>query len=328
MSKENMQTLIRRVIFLLLMLILSNGKIVGQVNLVPNPSFEVYDTCPSRIPLRDCITMAVPWFQPNLAGCSTDYFNVCNTDVNFASVPSNYEGYQQALTGVGYAGFVNSYFMNYQEYLEIKLTDSFLTGKKYSVSFYVSFANISKKSCDGFGVYFSVDSVTYYDPFYGFLPLQPQVQNPSGNIINDTANWILISDTIVAQGGEKFMTIGNFKDDANTLNVTNNYDIHNYSYYYIDDVSVVLCDSVTGSPELFSNNLINLYPNPSTDVITISSTDKLTSIVIYNMVGAVVIQDFSNQTKTTLGIAALPKGVYFAYLTTTKGTVVKKFVKM
>jgi hypothetical protein len=42
----------------------------AQVNLVPNPSFEVFDTCPDA---PSQITRAIPWFQPYLPQSSRDF---------------------------------------------------------------------------------------------------------------------------------------------------------------------------------------------------------------------------------------------------------------
>jgi hypothetical protein len=68
------------------------------------------------------------------------------------------------------------------------------------------------------------------------LQYQPQITFDS--IIRDTVNWVEIQGTFLASGGEKFITIGNFYADSNTLydSVTNNF--NGYSYYYFDDISI------------------------------------------------------------------------------------------
>src|SRR6188768_1056384 len=66
----------------------------GQ-NLVPNPSFEIYDTCPSTL---SAINLATSWSSFTQ---SPDYFNGCSPNIN---VPNNPLGYQPASEGQAYAG--------------------------------------------------------------------------------------------------------------------------------------------------------------------------------------------------------------------------------
>ena len=66
-------------------------------NLVPNPSFEEFTTCPTTLGIGGPL-QCTPWFSYN----SADYFNVCggfNT-----GVPNNAFGFQEARTGVAYVG--------------------------------------------------------------------------------------------------------------------------------------------------------------------------------------------------------------------------------
>src|SRR3990172_5781652 len=71
------------------------------------------------------------------------------------------------------------------------------------------------------------------------------------SFISDTTNWVLVSGEFVATGAEKFMTIGNFYNDlnTNTQNV-NPSATQNYSYYYIDDVSVMRSPTVDAGSDV------------------------------------------------------------------------------
>jgi hypothetical protein len=74
----------------------------------------------------------------------------------------------------------------------------------------------------------------------------PQVSNPSGNIINDTANWVPVTGTFVATGSEKYMIIGNLRSDGmtNTATSVSNYTAQaSVSEYFVDQVSCVELDS-------------------------------------------------------------------------------------
>lgn len=263
-------------------------------NLVPNLGFEQYNTCPNNY---SEIYYAIPWFQPNIYlgntnnSSSSDYFNSCTTFSN-VNIPINFFGYQQAYSGNSYAGIGWLYYIGNndsygREYLEVQLDSILIKDKKYFVSFYASLSNGSRYATDAVGVYFSPDSVTYYDSLFHYLPLIPQLKNPLGNIISDTANWVLISGEYVASGGEKFITIGNFYPDSASSVDTVNPTGYQVAYYYIDDVSVV-ADTTTGLSELQKENMFKVYPNPAESEITIEyfgSTEQIMTLDLYNLLG-------------------------------------------
>jgi len=119
------------------------------------------------------------------------------------------------------------------------LSDTLKHGHEYCVSFYVSVAEEFKYVVDGIGLYLSVDSAVDYT-INTNLSFVPQISNLAGNIIYDTLNWVQISGTYIANGGEKYLTIGNFNDDINTL-VDSTSGTLMGAYLFIDDVSVVDC---------------------------------------------------------------------------------------
>lgn len=114
-------------------------------------------------------------------------------------------------------------------------------GKKYCVSFYVSLSNISSIASDGIGLYLSND--TAFVGTIGTLPYIPQMENGSGNIISDTLNWILLTWQYTSVGDEQYVTIGNFKSNLATQYDTVLSNQSDYAYYYVDDVSVICCES-------------------------------------------------------------------------------------
>ena len=68
--------------------------------------------------------------------------------------------------------------------------------------------------------------------------------NYGNPVITDTLNWIKVSGIYIAQGGEKYITIGNFFDNAHTYEDTlNAQSQYIEAYYYIDDVSVLEINS-------------------------------------------------------------------------------------
>jgi len=91
------------------------------------------------------------------------------------------------------------------------------------------------------GAYFSND--TAYALGGCILGYIPQI---TSNMIDptfaDSSNWMLFLPSFIANGGEEFLTIGNFFDDGNTLSDSIG-GLYNCAYYWIDDVSLIECNS-------------------------------------------------------------------------------------
>lgn len=143
---------------------------------------------------------------------------------------------------------------NSRGYIRNRLKSNLIAGKTYCVKFYVVNSENSRIGNDAIGIYFgdnSLDTITLINKPLTYLI--PQVQNPTGNIITDTLNWVLVTGTFVANGIEKHCVIGNFKSDAATNTVVLNQNpLHNVNYtqcttcvytnQYIDDVSCIPTD--------------------------------------------------------------------------------------
>lgn len=208
----------------------------AQINLVPNPSFE--DTIPCTSGSIGTSLAATGWSA--IYG-SPDYYNsvyasTCGYNVSGLPTSSNW-GSQMPLDGnayVGYSTYCNPGICgpNNREAIQAQLTSAFITNKKYLISFFVNLASNCDYATDDIGVYFSASSSI---PF----PAPAQFYNPSGNFIIDTVNWTLISGVIIATGGEQYINIGNFKNDASTTVTPNNPPSWSpTTYYFTDMVSV------------------------------------------------------------------------------------------
>lgn len=181
------------------------------------------------------IDNASPWFNPTMS--DPVYFNACYTGPTWLGVPLNSWGFQNARTGVAYAAIASYADIDERVYIEAPLTDTLIKGKKYCVEFYVSLADVCKVASNNIGVCFTKDSLINYSISYLYLlPGIPQIEEKE--IITDTTNWVLISGNFVANGGERFMTIGNFRNNANTDTLTVG-GISSEANYYLDDVSVM-----------------------------------------------------------------------------------------
>ncbi len=204
------------------------------VNLVPNPSFESFTSCPTSF---GQLSLAAPWDVPNTG--TSDFLDGC-APVVFPSVnvPQNEQGFQNARTGVGYAGFIPySAAPDYREYLEAPLASPLVAGTPYLVKFYVSLADLSLLAVDRLGAYLAVGPVGPI-PNYAALAFTPQIESPANVPLNDATNWTLVSGVYVATGGEDHIVIGNFHDDASTTTSPGPGNWPGGAYYYVDDVSV------------------------------------------------------------------------------------------
>ena len=298
----------------------------GQINLVPNGSFEELSSCPQNV---NGINLAIGWFQPvmcnGIPGGSSDIFNSCNS--NIVSVPSNWAGWQNPKQGNTYAGI--SIFCPHQdlintnrEYAEIKLISPLAVNKSYKISFWVSLGDSMGFSATGLGAYLSADSLLYCGEIGDVILVNPQIQSSAVNPITETTNWIEISDNYIAQGGERFLTIGNFFDGLDIV-----YQVH-YSnssqqaaYYFIDDVSVTEIDTSIGIPEPIQANC-KFYQTEDQKWV-IESTGKPSKLSIYNTIGQLVYEHIPKQNKETIYLS-LVEGLYYWQAGVSRGKILVK----
>lgn len=310
-------------LFLFLFIILSFC-VKAQINLVPNPSFEVKDTCPNN---TGQIFHAVPWFNPTQG--TPDYLNSCSS---FLGVPGNLWGYQNAHLGNAYAGFFASIsdtsmgISNYREYLEVKLDSSLIAGVEYFVSFYLSLSDSMNFATDRIGAYFSNDTVQNDSIFGYMLYHNAQVENFSSNYLTDKSSWMKISGSFVAIGGERFLTIGNFHNDYNTDTIAvsggASPPISDWAggYYYLDDVCVstdsMYAETWTG---IFTGitNSISVFPNPASTEILIRNFPANSVYHIIDVLGKEVAVGELIGEISRINVSAIREGVYFLVLNKT-----------
>ena len=290
---------------------------MGQ-NLVLNPSFE--DTIPCSVfqnnsyPQMPC----TGWYWASSG--SSDYFSEQYLCIS-SPAPSNVFGFQYARTGIAYCGFslftnFSPQFNNFREYLGGQLIDTLKQGHTYCVSFYAVKSDSGKYYTSNIGMYLSPNSSVDYSTALN-LPYTPQLVNTNG-IIYDTLIWTQISGNYVAGGGEKYFIIGNFNNDANTTldsnNQTNNANTA-FSYYYIDDVSVVDCTVGINEIESYKNK-ISLMPNPAKDESVYRiflNRNETGSMIVYSKLGIKLLnkQLVEGNNTVSIPLSELGAGVYF-----------------
>lgn len=85
-------------------------------------------------------------------------------------------------------------------------------------------------------------------------------------------SWITISDTIIASGGEQYITIGSFAATPNSQS-TGTTTGWAHVYMYIDDVQVYLLQGVYGDTTACAGDTIELYSTLDTNVSWVESTN-------------------------------------------------------
>ena len=294
----------------------------GQTNLVPNPSFENYTTCPYN-PTE--ITDAIPWISPT--GGTPDYFNACSTYPD-NSVPNNISGFQNAHSGQAYGG-IGVYvpdFSNYREYVQVQLIQNLVKGKKYCVSFFLSLTDSSNYGTKDVGVFFSTKAITSANVFY--LNYTPQIINHSN--ITNKITWTNVSGSFIADSTYSYITIGNFEDDSQCNPVwvggVSDSSFYGGAYYYIDDVSVIECDDTIATDVIQIPNVITPNGDGKNDYFLIENLPQNAELKIFNRWGNTVYHSLNYQNNWEA--ADVVSGTYYYLLTLPDKKVKKGFLEV
>jgi hypothetical protein len=144
--------------------------------------------------------------------------------------PHSGNAYTQLITYVG-----TTSNLNFREYVQAQLTSPLVSGTQYIVSFWVSKCDNTQWAAKDLGALLTTTAISSSN--YANFPYVPQVQN-TGGILTNTTNWVQISGIYTANGGEQYITIGNFKNQSATTKQHVQNTGHDNAGYYIDDVSV------------------------------------------------------------------------------------------
>lgn len=240
---------------------ISNQSIAQQSeNLVENGSFEQTD---GKVKKLGSIESALGWVSPT--GVRADLFTP--SGVPEINVPINAFGKEEAKEGTNYAGIYAYSFGDKapRSYIMTKLSTPLKKGLKYCVKFNVSLAEASKYASNQLGAVLSSKPVTT-DSKTAIIE-KASVLHPDNKVFNAMYNWETVCAEFVATGGEKFITIGNFSSNEETIGEKNKKTEMKITpviaaYYYIDDVSVMLvaedqaCDCAKAAVESEYSSMI------------------------------------------------------------------------
>lgn len=295
------------------------------VNLVPNPSFEDFQNgCPANfheMPLH------WTWWRE-----SPNSFSTCVQPQNlFDSLgwaPWNGFGYQEPASGNSYVGayaFSPDPFSgnNFREYLGCELTEPLVVGETYYVSFKTSLGLWNYYwvlwACSHVGLIFTTQG--YQHP-NNPMPIPNFAHVYSKSIIADTANWVTVSGTVVADKPYTHLGLGVFfeqqyLDTLRMINIPGQSGLG--AYYYFDDVCVSSSsDCLLASVKGQSKPRITLFPNPSEDWVSITGLPMYAKLRLFGSNGQLVLLHDWTSSANKINISGLPEGIYVAEITTTK----------
>ncbi len=110
---------------------------------------------------------------------------------------------------------------------------------------------------------------------------------------------------------------------------------HNITYSYTDSLgcsdvqtSSIVVTACTGINDLSVETDFNIYPNPFSDVLTISSTSNSEiELSFVNILGEQVYSARINKGKTEIDLSEITAGIYFVQVATSEKTITKKIIK-
>ena len=318
-------------LYLLIAILFCTCQFSAAQNLVPNPSFEIYDTCPNNI---SQITRCTSW--KNFCG-TPDYHNSCSLDTFFngqkvVSVPQNFIGYQFAASGNGYVG-IGPFELGppWTEFIGSPLVNPLVVGKKYFVSFKISLADDANYACGRLGALFTTYSFQYSNPVSS-LPNRAMVY--STQIDTNKISWEQIFGSFIADSVYNYIVLGDFFPVISSDTIALHSGTTSAAYYYLDDVCVSTDSafaynySYSGiSKANNSENKISIFPNPSNTTLTINfNENNFQSIAIVDVLGQQVFFDdkINSITKKEIDVSQFPDGVYIVQLNSSQARFNKK----
>lgn len=297
-------------------------------NLVPNPSFEVIDTCPYFPIMLGFQNDSKPRYWEMWHG-SPDYLNACVDTM--AGVPGNIFGFQHAYEGDAY---IDMYTYGaggepeYREHVGVQLIQPLQEGWTYHLSFWVTAAEGTTTpplppgtaqnlfwASNNIGLLFTM-SPNIWTSFEG-PPFPPRnyAHLRAEQVVADTANWVLVSGTFIADSAYQYMVIGNFfnNDQTDTVHVTPG--LSSGAYVYVDAVCVTTspegCDFGNSVPEIGSEPPWTIYPNPASGIVElITKGAPNTAWVVLDPLGRLVKEGRLEGDRARIDVSGWAVGTY------------------
>ncbi len=183
----------------------------SQENLVPNGGFEEIT---GKLKEGAKVDVAAGWVS--VTATPGSIFSQDAKDPSI-SAPDNNLGREKPLEGKNYAGF-NAYTpkgKGPRSYIMAEFSKPLEKGEKYCVRFSVSLSDISKFSTNNISAHITSKEYRMGDSNEPLL-VEGNIKHSKNKVIETAVFWEPICGVYTAQGGEKYIIIGNFDADLST----------------------------------------------------------------------------------------------------------------
>jgi hypothetical protein len=294
----------------------TNNSNNDSLNLIPNYSFELIDTCGTSAG------------QLELTGWKSysstpDAFNTCFPLSSYASIPKNGRGFQHVNSGQGYMG---ANFITSQNYLfEVPgtiLKETLIPGTKYYFGMKVNLSEASGAMTNKFGAIFSTNEwgVSNTIPKPNFAHVY------TDSVISDTLHWTPIFGSFETEidSNYNFVYLGTFFSYSSLIKIPRQGIGGCITCYYIDDVvlskdsayvwDITHTNLLVGAKPPVSQSLsktdkIQIYPNPANSTVFINMPNP-NKVYVYNTLGILTKELYLEKGEHEIDISHLPSGVY------------------
>ena len=239
----------------LFFILLTHIGLTFSQNLVMNPGFEEY----YHLPYNDLHFRYIKNWE-NIQGLTANsYFHrkggVSKGGFSF-KVPNCCESYQEPHGGDAFASMYvfwkgGKHYAVQGAELKTELTK----GHKYYVEIFLNLADNYEYTTSSFNICFSKEKFPKDITMQYYENCKHQISNASDNFIEDKEGWTKVSGFFIAEGGEKYIAIGNFekKPKIKHLNdgtFADNRKLKERIMFFIDDLSVIdLTDKLYIEPD-------------------------------------------------------------------------------
>lgn len=244
-------------------------------NLIPNPGFEVFSILPHGWFYRgsDFSALVKDWSSASEASPDVYGPNINVPDTwqqrGFGKKGPRSGKYMAGITSFG----CNQGKPHCREYVQVNLSEPLVPGQAYHVEFWASPLHTGMHS-NNLGIHFS--KAKLQEKTDRVVQRVPQIY--SKRIVpGNEFSWHKIQGDITAKEACKFLTIGNFYSDEETLSSSKAEGGHAFAYYYIDDILVHKRPPIVSGVE---DEFSDWYPLEEDKVIPLNNiffdTDKST----------------------------------------------------
>ena len=156
--------------------------------------------------------------------------------------------------------------------------------------------------------YTTIAFIKVFNADYSFLKQVDVALGGAGSSFSLTYNDVESEDAVVQYGFQVYGLNANPLNEAALGSV------------------VVTSDEIAGVNDVNAIN-VSVYPNPTINNINIQSDEQIKNVVVYNTLGQLVMNAAPDATNFSMETANLDAGIYFAKLSTEKGSKTVKFIK-